>query len=69
VTRAFAAMAPLLCGHTMAGAGGGGFILLVTRKPNDTMALQAALDSVPECHTFSLHKCEIDVAGMTTTIG
>jgi len=68
VTRAFAALEPLLAGYTMAGAGGGGFILLVTKKPNDRDSLQAALDGCEGCHTFSLHKCEVDIDGMTTTM-
>ena len=32
---------------------GGGFVLLVTKEPNDKEGLQAALDSI--VHTFSLH--------------
>eukprot|EP01047_Picozoa_sp_COSAG01_P053670 COSAG01_NODE_5779_length_4036_cov_256.771654_3_plen_51_part_00 len=30
---------------------------------------QAALDSIPECHSFSLHTCEVDIDGMQTTRG
>merc|ERR1711959_802898 len=60
------AMAPRLAGYTLAGAGGGGFVLLVTKEPNDKEGLQAALDSI--VHTFSLHECEVDSEGMMTKI-
>ena len=42
--------------------------MLVTKKPNDRASLQAALDGCEGCHTFSLHKCEVDIDGMTTTM-
>jgi len=66
ITRALAAMAPRLAGYTLAGAGGGGFVLLVTKEPRDREGLQAALDTI--VHTFTLHDCEVDSEGMTTKV-
>ena len=64
IARVLKAVAPLCAGASLAGAGGGGFILLVTHKGDDMPALQKVLDSVQDAHTFTLHDCDIDFKGM-----
>jgi len=56
-----------LYGATLAGAGGGGFMLMLTRKPNVGAELKAKiLGGVKGAQTFSFHECEVDVDGMQT---
>ena len=65
MTRVLAKLRPLCHGASLAGAGGGGFMLLVTKEPNVRAAVEAALVDEPcTVHTVAIHE-----RGLQTTIG
>ena len=56
---------PLVHGAELAGAGGGGFMLLVTREPNARAAVEAALEGEPvKVHAVAIHE-----GGLQTRVG
>lgn len=57
VTRMLSKLRPLCHGASLAGAGGGGFMLLVTKEPNARAAVECALDDEPcTVHAVALHE-------------
>jgi len=64
VSRMLAKVRHLVHGATLAGAGGGGFMLLVTKLPHAEEALQAAL-AEEQC---VLHEVAIDTIGLRTRV-
>eukprot|EP00966_Prymnesium_polylepis_P293149 6770943-Prymnesium_polylepis.1 len=64
VTRMLAKVRHVVHGATLAGAGGGGFMLLITKDPNAGEAVAAALAD-EHC---TMHKVAIDAVGLRTKI-
>jgi len=60
---------PLLLGFELAGAGGGGFAVLITREPNDQDRIRAEIAKCAELDGTTLHTAEIDMEGMTVSRG
>ncbi|CAG5958481.1 unnamed protein product [Menidia menidia] len=59
------ALRPLVLGQSLAGAGGGGFLYLLTREPRQRDAVLQALRGTPGLGDFSVHSVELDVDGLT----
>ena len=62
VSRMLAKVRPLVHGATLTGAGGGGFLLLVTKEPDAREAVRAALAD----EQVVLHDVCIDQQGLRT---
>ncbi|KAM9377155.1 L-fucose kinase isoform 2-T2 [Pholidichthys leucotaenia] len=59
------ALGPLVLGQSLAGAGGGGFLVLLTREPLQKEAVLRVLNDTPGVGDFSVHTVEIDTDGIT----
>uniref|UniRef100_A0A671TLN6 L-fucose kinase n=1 Tax=Sparus aurata TaxID=8175 RepID=A0A671TLN6_SPAAU len=59
------ALVPLVLGQSMAGAGGGGFLYLLTREPQQQQAVLQVLNNTPGLGDFSVHSVELDMDGIT----
>ena len=58
VTRMMHALEPLALGMCLAGAGGGGFMYLLTKEPNSTDLVKRALQVVQVAsQQFQCHRC------------
>ncbi|CAJ1055838.1 L-fucose kinase [Xyrichtys novacula] len=55
---------PLVLGQSLAGAGGGGFLYLLTREPLQQEAVLQILDDTPGLGDFSVHSVQIDMDGI-----
>ena len=62
VSRMLAKLRPLVHGATLTGAGGGGFLLLVTKEPDAREAVRAALAD----EQVVLHDVSVDEEGLRT---
>jgi fucokinase len=60
-----AAVRDRVFGYALAGAGGGGFLILLTKQPDDCEGVKAALK---DKHMFSFHTVSIDEEGLVTAI-
>ncbi|KAM9854214.1 L-fucose kinase isoform 1-T1 [Aulostomus maculatus] len=56
---------PLVLGQTLAGAGGGGFLYLLTREPHQQQAVLQVLNNMQGLGNFSVHSVELDMDGIT----
>ncbi|XP_072135383.1 L-fucose kinase isoform X1 [Mobula birostris] len=56
---------PHVYGQSLAGAGGGGFLYLLTRKPRQKEAIKRILTASEGLGNFSIHEVEIDETGLT----
>ncbi len=65
VTRMMADLKPYCLGMSLTGAGGGGFMVVLTNKPNQQSELQAVLDKYKDTYSLRLHDVAIDMEGMT----
>lgn len=59
------ALRPLVLGQSLAGAGGGGFLYLLTREPRQRDAVLQVLNNTPGLGNFSVHSVELDEDGLT----
>lgn len=58
---------PFTYGASLTGAGGGGFLAIITREPADLDWLSSALPQPSERTTFSVHRARIDLQGLQLT--
>ncbi|KAJ3596769.1 hypothetical protein NHX12_003170 [Muraenolepis orangiensis] len=56
---------PLVLGQSLAGAGGGGFLYLLTRQPLQHQVVLELLNHTPGLGDFSVHSVELDQDGLT----
>ncbi|XP_047453011.1 L-fucose kinase [Mugil cephalus] len=59
------ALRPLVLGQSLAGAGGGGFLYLLTRQPRQREAVQTVLKETPGLGDVSVHSVQLDMDGLT----
>ncbi|CAL8260183.1 unnamed protein product [Merluccius merluccius] len=64
VRQMMAALEPLALGQTLAGAGGGGFLYLLTRQPLQQHAVLQLLRDTPGLGDVSVHSVELDMEGL-----
>ncbi|KYO37017.1 L-fucose kinase isoform C [Alligator mississippiensis] len=57
------ALQPYVHGQSLAGAGGGGFLCVLTKEPRQKEALQHILAKTEGLGNFSIHTVEVDTAG------
>ncbi|KAG5839076.1 hypothetical protein ANANG_G00201100 [Anguilla anguilla] len=65
VRSMMAALRPLTLGQSLAGAGGGGFLFLLTREPLQEEAVRQVLSDTQGLGDFSVHSVEIDMQGIS----
>ncbi|XP_037372010.1 L-fucose kinase [Talpa occidentalis] len=65
VRRIMDALAPHVHGQSLAGAGGGGFLYLLTKEPRQKEALQAVLAKTQGLGNYSIHLVEVDTQGLS----
>ncbi|XP_031421161.1 L-fucose kinase [Clupea harengus] len=58
------ALRPLALGQSLAGAGGGGFLYLLTRDGQQEEAVRQVLGSTPGLGDFTVHSVELDMEGI-----
>ncbi|XP_077452210.1 L-fucose kinase isoform X2 [Stigmatopora argus] len=58
------ALRPLALGQSLAGAGGGGFLCLLSRLPDQKDAVACVLADAPGVGDFTVHTVEIDTEGL-----
>ncbi|XP_015275297.1 PREDICTED: L-fucose kinase [Gekko japonicus] len=63
VQRMMEALQPHVYGQSLAGAGGGGFLYVLTKQPRMHKALQRILAETEGLGNFSIHTVEVDAAG------
>jgi galactokinase/mevalonate kinase-like predicted kinase len=52
-------------GCALGGAGGGGFLMLITKRPNDLAQVRAALSDLPHFHSLVFHAGTVDMVPPT----
>ncbi|KAI1904031.1 hypothetical protein AGOR_G00001500 [Albula goreensis] len=65
VRTMMAALRPLTLGQSLAGAGGGGFLFLLTREPLQGERVRQVLTNTQSLGDFSVHAVEIDLQGIS----
>ncbi|KAM9808048.1 LOW QUALITY PROTEIN: L-fucose kinase [Neosynchiropus ocellatus] len=65
VRRMMDALRPLALGQSLAGAGGGGFLCLLTRQPNQQKEVLQVLQQTLGLKDVTVHSVEIDEDGLT----
>uniref|UniRef100_A0A674MS94 Fucose kinase n=1 Tax=Takifugu rubripes TaxID=31033 RepID=A0A674MS94_TAKRU len=61
------ALKPLVLGQTLAGAGGGGFLCVLTREPQQREKVLQVLNNTPGLGDFSIHYVEVDMDGISAS--
>ncbi|XP_004600934.2 L-fucose kinase isoform X1 [Sorex araneus] len=65
VRRLMDVLAPHVHGQSLAGAGGGGFLYLLTKEPRQKDALEAVLAKAEGLGNYSVHLVEVDTQGLS----
>ncbi|XP_006860375.1 PREDICTED: L-fucose kinase [Chrysochloris asiatica] len=65
VRRMMDVLAPHVYGQSLAGAGGGGFLYLLTKEPRQKEALEAVLAKAEGLGNYSVHLVEVDTQGLS----
>uniref|UniRef100_A0A2K6DXP6 L-fucose kinase n=1 Tax=Macaca nemestrina TaxID=9545 RepID=A0A2K6DXP6_MACNE len=65
VRRMMDVLAPHVHGQSLAGAGGGGFLYLLTKEPQQKEALEAVLAKTEGLGNYSIHLVEVDTQGLS----
>ncbi|XP_040135598.1 L-fucose kinase isoform X4 [Ictidomys tridecemlineatus] len=65
VRRMMDVLAPHVHGQSLAGAGGGGFLYLLTKEPRQKEALEAVLAKTQGLGNYSVHLVEVDTQGLS----
>ncbi|XP_076331169.1 L-fucose kinase-like isoform X2 [Tachypleus tridentatus] len=60
---------PFVHGQVLMGAGGGGFMCILTKEPDSWEQLQTILRSTKGLEKVTLHRITIDTEGITVTVG
>ncbi|KAM8946017.1 L-fucose kinase [Pelodytes ibericus] len=68
VRRIMDALEPYVCGQSLAGAGGGGFLYILTTKPQQREALQTVLDNTQGLERCTLHTVQINTQPFTVRL-
>ena len=69
VAKMIASFDELIHGASLAGAGGGGFMAVITKEPNVRDKLRAQLDKLKlNIPGQTIHRCEIDMDGLTVVV-
>ncbi|XP_062276595.1 L-fucose kinase [Scomber scombrus] len=62
------ALRPLVLGQSLAGAGGGGFLYVLTREPRQQQAVLQVLNNTSGLGDFSVHSVKLDMNGITVLL-
>ncbi|XP_058384226.1 L-fucose kinase isoform X1 [Diceros bicornis minor] len=65
VRRMMDILAPHVHGQSLAGAGGGGFLYLLTKEPQQKEVLEAVLAKTEGLGNYSIHLVEVDTQGLS----
>lgn len=65
VRRMMDVLAPHVHGQSLAGAGGGGFLYLLTKEPRQKEALEAVLAKTEGLGNYSVHLVQVDTQGLS----
>uniref|UniRef100_A0A8C2V248 L-fucose kinase n=1 Tax=Chinchilla lanigera TaxID=34839 RepID=A0A8C2V248_CHILA len=65
VRRMMDVLAPHVHGQSLAGAGGGGFLYLLTKEPQQKEVLEAVLAKTEGLGNYSVHLVEVDMQGLS----
>uniref|UniRef100_UPI00398EB101 L-fucose kinase isoform X2 n=1 Tax=Pristiophorus japonicus TaxID=55135 RepID=UPI00398EB101 len=68
VRQMMAVLQPHVHGQSLAGAGGGGFLYLLTRKPRQKEEIERILRASEGLGNFNVHEVEVDVTGITVCL-
>ncbi|OPJ78107.1 L-fucose kinase isoform B [Patagioenas fasciata monilis] len=68
VRRMMAALQPHVYGQCLAGAGGGGFLYVLTKAPRQKEALHRILAKTEGLGNFSIHSIEVDMGGFSVDV-
>eukprot|EP00160_Parvularia_atlantis_P003800 Unigene13194_Nuclearia_a/m.39958 Unigene13194_Nuclearia_a/g.39958 ORF Unigene13194_Nuclearia_a/g.39958 Unigene13194_Nuclearia_a/m.39958 type:complete len:287 (+) Unigene13194_Nuclearia_a:1117-1977(+) len=66
VTAIMDLLRPHVWGQALAGAGGGGFLFAITKRPDAAAELEALVRSAPALAEVTFHRVEIDTDGLCT---
>ncbi|XP_038663039.1 L-fucose kinase isoform X2 [Scyliorhinus canicula] len=68
VRHIMAVLRPHVHGQSLAGAGGGGFLYLLTKKPRQKEAIERILRASEGLGNFNVHEVEVDETGITVCL-
>ncbi|XP_070574634.1 L-fucose kinase-like [Ptychodera flava] len=68
VQTMMAALKPHVYGQSLAGAGGGGFMYVITKQPNAVDTVREVLSGLEGCENVTIHQVEVDQSDLTVEI-